>query len=406
MADGKGRGANEIKTPFVFVRHGDPPPLDWMARHPGWVRFPATLVPRPVPQRVVPGTPWDAAGAGEAAEFGPMSRPVSVGAPVVRRRRVPVHRLPTGAGGMDMRDAVDAYRQASETIDRAASTYLASVAGSAGVDGHKPAGRAAAAPDGHEGAAGGEPHDQVPLHRLPPQPQWPIEESKSLDAAYRQACRDLDKAALLESAEPLTADQLRAIMPQAGAAADLYVDALNYAMIMHGINTNVQRAAFLAQIAVESGQLHKTEEDLYYTTAHRITVFWPRLFPTDAAAAPYTRNPEALSNRAYAGKNGNGNEESGDGFRYRGRGLMQVTGRANYRASGFENNPDAMAEPQNAANSAAIWWENNGMDTRTSALLDRTQFDAVTRTVNTAKRDAQERWNTYQRALDAFGVPR
>lgn len=104
--------------------------------------------------------------------------------------------------------------------------------------------------------------------------------------------------------------------------------------------------------------------------------------------------------------NGNGNEASGDGFRYRGRGLMQVTGRANYRAGGFEDNPDAMAEPQNAANGAVGWWQDNGLDGRTTGLLDRTQFDAVTHTVNTGDRGAQERWDTYQRALDALGVAR
>ena len=107
----------------------------------------------------------------------------------------------------------------------------------------------------------------------------------------------------------------------------------------------------------------------------------------------------------YARKIDNGNEASGDGFRYRGRGLIQVTGRANYRASGFEDNPDAMAEPQNAADSAAAWWKNN-MDGRTTVLLNRTQFDAVTRIVNTGERDAQKRWEAYQRALDAFGAPR
>ena len=74
--------------------------------------------------------------------------------------------------------------------------------------------------------------------------------------------------------------------------------------------------------------------------------------------------------------------------------------------AGFEDNPDAMAEPQNAADSAAVRWKNNGLDRRTDALLDETQFDAVTHTVNRRKLKAQERWEAYQRALDAFGVSR
>ena len=121
MADGK--DSNAIAVPFVFVRHGDPLPVEWMARHPGWVRFPATLVPRPVPRQVVPGAAWDVAGAGEPSGFGPTSRPVSVGAPVVRRRRVPVRRLPTGR--RDAEDPVAAYLRISKAMDGAASAYLA-----------------------------------------------------------------------------------------------------------------------------------------------------------------------------------------------------------------------------------------------------------------------------------------
>ena len=149
MADGKSRGVDELKTSFMFVRHGDPLPHEWMARHPDWGKFPATRGPRPVPRQVVPGTAWDAAGAGEAAEYGLTSRPVSVGAPAVRRRRVPVHRLPTRAGSMDIRDAIGAYREASGTIDRAASAYLASAPGSCGATEHVPAGHVPAMPDAH-----------------------------------------------------------------------------------------------------------------------------------------------------------------------------------------------------------------------------------------------------------------
>lgn len=183
---------------------------------------------------------------------------------------------------------------------------------------------------------------------------------------------------------PVTADQLRATMPHAGTEASRYTEPLNQAMATHGINTPAQRAAFLAQISAESGQLRATVEGLNYSSARRLHEVWPLLFPTEATAAPYVHNPEALANRVYANRNGNGDEASGDGYRFRGRGLMQVTGRGNYRNVGFENNPEALADPQNAADSAAAWWQNRGMNGRTVGALDRTQFDAVTHSVNRA----------------------
>ena len=134
MADSKDRGGDGLKASFVFVRHGDPLPLDWMSRHPGWVKFPATLVPRPTPRPVVPSAAWDRAGTNETAGYGPTSRPVSVGAPVVQRRRVPVHRLPTG-GPRDAEDPVAAYLRISRTAGEAASQYRASMSGRPGTSG-------------------------------------------------------------------------------------------------------------------------------------------------------------------------------------------------------------------------------------------------------------------------------
>lgn len=203
---------------------------------------------------------------------------------------------------------------------------------------------------------------------------------------------------------PVTAAQLRAIMPTAGNEADRSAEALNQAMAAHGINTPTQRAAFLAEVSAESKQLRSTVEDLDYYSARRIQQVWPRHFPTEAAAAPYVHNPEALANRVYAGVNGNGDEASGDGYRYRGRGSIQVTGRENYRRVGFENNPEALAEAQNAADSAAAWWQNHGLNGRTSGVLNRAQFDAVTHTVNSGDLQSQERWNAYQRALVALNA--
>ena len=203
---------------------------------------------------------------------------------------------------------------------------------------------------------------------------------------------------------PITADLIRMIMPGAGAKADTFVDGLNAAMTKHGIASDEQMAAFLAQISVESGDLNRTEENLNYSAA-RLMVVWPKRFPTMKAATPYANNPEALGNHVYAGRLGNGNEASGDGYLFRGRGLMQTTGRSNYRAVAHEMDPASLADPAVASETAAAFWETNGLNASTAAVLDRKAFDAVTQTVNGGQNGAAERWAAYLRALDAFGIP-
>lgn len=199
----------------------------------------------------------------------------------------------------------------------------------------------------------------------------------------------------------VTEAQLRAIMPTAGARTARFISPLNQAMRAHSINTNERRAAFLAQISVESGELHRVEENLNYSAA-RLQVVWPRRFPTAAAAQPYAHDPEALANHTYANRLGNGNAASGDGWRYRGRGLMQTTGRSNYRAAGFENNPEALANPMTAADSAGRFWATHGLNGRTQAVLGRAQFNGISRTVNGGDHGSAERWAAYQRALRAL----
>ena len=203
---------------------------------------------------------------------------------------------------------------------------------------------------------------------------------------------------------PITADLIRMIMLGAGSKADDFVDALNAAMTKHKIASDEQMAAFLAQISVESGDLHKTEENLNYSAA-RLMAVWPTRFRTLKDATPYAHNPEALANHVYHSRNGNGNEASGDGYLFRGRGLMQTTGRTNYRAIGHEADPASLTTPSVASETAAAFWEDHGLNASTSAVLDRKAFDAVTRTVNGALTDAQKRWDAYLRALDAMGVP-
>ncbi len=201
----------------------------------------------------------------------------------------------------------------------------------------------------------------------------------------------------------VTQPQLQAIMPTAGARAATFAGPLNTAMQANGIDTDERRAAFLAQIAVESGDLHNTEENLNYS-AERLHAVWPRRFPTVASAQPYAHNPEALANHVYANRLGNGDEASGDGYRYRGRGLMQTTGRTHYREAGFENRPEALADPTTAANSAAQFWSNNGLNPRSATVLNRGAFNGITQTVNGGQNGSEERWTAYGRATHTFGL--
>lgn len=209
-------------------------------------------------------------------------------------------------------------------------------------------------------------------------------------------------ATLGVKAGALTAEQLKAIMPQARQAAiNAALGPLNTAMAKHNIDSAPKRAAFLAQLAVESLNLSHTEEGLYYTTAKRVKdVFRSKYFPTEESAKPYLKNSEKLANYVYGSKNGN--NQPGDGWTYRGRGYIQVTGRANYRDVGYEANPDALLSPAGAADSAAAFWKINKLNEASATWLERPEFDLVTKRVNSAKLEAEARWQAYQRAKKAL----
>lgn len=118
---------------------------------------------------------------------------------------------------------------------------------------------------------------------------------------------------------------------------------------------------FLGQILHESDGLTRLEENLSYS-AERLTVVWPNRFPTKADAQPYARNPEALANRVYSGRMGN--TEPGDGWRFRGRSPIQLTGHANYEFVGnligqdLTVIPELMGQPRYALEAAIAWWED------------------------------------------------
>lgn len=122
---------------------------------------------------------------------------------------------------------------------------------------------------------------------------------------------------------------------------------------------------WLGQVLHESGHLERVEENLNYS-AERMCVIWPSRFPSVGAAAPFARNPEALANKVYGGRLGN--TSPGDGWKYRGRGLLQVTGKDNYTAVGkaigvdLVAKPELMATPAIALRASIAWWEKNVPD--------------------------------------------
>ncbi|MGF6607071.1 putative chitinase [Paraburkholderia sp. WSM4175] len=189
----------------------------------------------------------------------------------------------------------------------------------------------------------------------------------------------------------LTATQLTVAVPRVNTA--VWLDALNVAMREFDISTPARAAAFLAQCAHESSDFTRLVENLNYS-ADGLANTWPSRFATaqktvgrrtpNAAAHRLARNPEAIANHVYANRLGNGDEASGDGWRFRGRGLIQLTGRANYRvASGafgidLVDEPQTLEQPALAALVSAWWWSAN----RVNAIADRGDWLAVSRAVN------------------------
>jgi putative chitinase len=176
-----------------------------------------------------------------------------------------------------------------------------------------------------------------------------------------------------------------------------------------GIDNPARVAGWLGQVVVESAGMTALEEGLHYTTAARLVRVWPSRFPTAAAAAPFVGRPKELANRVYAKRNGNGDEASGDGWRYRGRGLKQLTGRTNYANAArraqrdYVGNPDLVALPDDAVLTAAIFWADSGAN----AAADAQDWDRCTRLVNgPAMLQAAERARASRAALRAMAGAR
>lgn len=176
----------------------------------------------------------------------------------------------------------------------------------------------------------------------------------------------------------LTAEQLHTIMPNAKSRVDIFLDPLNVACTEFEINTNRRQAAFIAEIALESGEL------LYVC--------------------------ELASGSEYEGRKDLGNTEAGDGITFKGRGLIQITGRDNYMRCGAAlglnllTNPKLLELPENAARSAAWFWKKHGLN----ELADVEKFDVITKRINGMYKDMKvndrNRYNFYDVACQVLGV--
>jgi putative chitinase len=162
-----------------------------------------------------------------------------------------------------------------------------------------------------------------------------------------------------------------------------YVPLFDSVLPRFGINTQLRKAHFLAQIAHESAGFKATTENLNYSDTALYNVF-RKYFPTLESAKAYARQPERIANKVYANRMGNGDEASGDGWKYRGRGLIQLTGKANYEAfsqavgQDFVSNPDLVATPEWALSSACWYWKNRNIN----RFADTDDIHMVTKSVN------------------------
>jgi len=151
----------------------------------------------------------------------------------------------------------------------------------------------------------------------------------------------------------------------------------------YNISTTQRQASFLGQCMHESNNFKTLEENLHYK-AESLMKVWPSRFTTLEYAIQYANNPEKIANKVYAGRMGNGDEESGDGWKYHGRGLIQLTGKENYERCGsglgvdLVGNPNWLLDPKYASLSAGWFWNKTGLN----ELADAQEYGQMTKRIN------------------------
>jgi putative chitinase len=202
----------------------------------------------------------------------------------------------------------------------------------------------------------------------------------------------------------ITEFQLKELIPRNRYVPN-WCKALNALLPDYEIHTPLRVAAFLAQCIHESGGFEFLRENLNYRATSLMKV-WPRHFPSLEIAAQYERNPQKIANRAYANRMGNGDESSGDGWRYCGRGLIQLTGKSNYELfaesieTPVEQIPEYLETFEGAIQSACWFWETNNLN----SLADRRDIVGLTKRINGGTIGLEDRKKHYEHALHVLGV--
>lgn len=194
--------------------------------------------------------------------------------------------------------------------------------------------------------------------------------------------------------------------PRPNQSLIVAAEKLQWAAEKFGIDTPLRVAHWLGQLAQES-KFEPIQENLRYTTPARLVQVFPSKFKTAAQAAPYCNNPEKLANLCYGTKLGNLGVESGDGWRFHGRGMIQLTGRDNYALYGkligynLLVNPDLLLQYGISALVAGAYWQNKNIN----VFADRDDVGSVTALVNgVARRELSERKAYVDRAKKYLGL--
>jgi len=198
----------------------------------------------------------------------------------------------------------------------------------------------------------------------------------------------------------MTLEQLKAL----GIDAK-WLNPLNDTFAKYGIDTPTRQAAFIGQCQHESNNFKVLQENLNYS-AKGLMATWPSRFPDMDTAERYEHQPEKIANKVYGGRADLGNTEDGDGWRFSGKGVIQLTGRSNFTVCGlalgrpFADHPELLLEPENAALSAGWFWNKKNLN----ALADAEDWQTMTKRINGGTNGLDDRINKIHKAMDILGA--